>query len=497
MKKIKINTSKLFSVLAVLVLIAFTIAPFLADHQISAYALPSDRTIIMSNTAISGTGVSYQVSFIPSTSGETIGGLVVDFCSDSPIIGYATCAAPTGMTLAGSVTTSTGFSSAPAWTATYNNTGRSSLTLSSASTYTTQANTTISTALSSSSSGTSQSITVASATGYPIAATASPATYFYVTIPSTGEILQVTNTSGTTWQVTRGSNGSVATSAGSGLAITAPPISFTMSNVTNTSAIGAFYARIITFSTGAVATSYGGSNSYSSTIPGTAVDAGGVALYTTNSITISAKVQEYLQFCLYVSMTATSSACSYAGASYAVTLGNTYGILSSTTAYDDSSTRWDIATNASQNAVVAFTGSPLQIGSTGHYLESSSLSGTGAVAATAYSSSVGAAQFGLCVNAAVSGDQSTGYSSANMIWPTTDEYYNATCPNTLAQNNTSPTGTFAFNIAQAATTYGDILGVQKPGVGSTAIITFLGNIAPITIPGSYATNLNFVATGSY
>ena len=61
-----------------------------------AMATPGEvtsRSIQMSNATPSASGVSYLVSFTPATVSQTIGGIIVDFCT-SPILGI-TCTAPT------------------------------------------------------------------------------------------------------------------------------------------------------------------------------------------------------------------------------------------------------------------------------------------------------------------------------------------------------------------------------------------------------------------
>ncbi len=66
---------------------------------------------------------------------------------------------------------------------------------------------------------------------------------------------------------------------------------------TNPSAVGSFYARIFTFSTTADSTTYDSTGSVAN--PGSnVIDSGGIALSTTSELTISARVQEVLQFCV-------------------------------------------------------------------------------------------------------------------------------------------------------------------------------------------------------
>ena len=81
-----------------------------------SYNLISSRSITMSNSTASATSVKFSVSFIPFTTSETIGGIVVDFCGNDPIIGDScTTTAATDANVTSSPTTSgapTGFSTA-------------------------------------------------------------------------------------------------------------------------------------------------------------------------------------------------------------------------------------------------------------------------------------------------------------------------------------------------------------------------------------------------
>lgn len=67
----------------------------------------STRSIQLSDSTPSATGVSYKVTFTP-TSVSTIGAIVVDFCSDSPIIGNTTCAYPANFSVGGATPTTSG-----------------------------------------------------------------------------------------------------------------------------------------------------------------------------------------------------------------------------------------------------------------------------------------------------------------------------------------------------------------------------------------------------
>ena len=102
-----------------------------------AYNLISSRNIIMSDTHVSDSGVSYQIGFTPNTS-ATIKGIVVDFCSTNPLIGE-TCTPPPGFSITTTpvVATSGGVNTGltGTWTASYlvNSTQDSILTLINAS----------------------------------------------------------------------------------------------------------------------------------------------------------------------------------------------------------------------------------------------------------------------------------------------------------------------------------------------------------------------------
>jgi hypothetical protein len=94
---------------------AVTIAPFL-EQTVFAGGQVQSRFIELSDSTPSATGVTYNVSFKP-TSTAAVGGIVVDFCADSPIIYSGTCTFPTGFTLGTSVSVSglTGFTSNTGW----------------------------------------------------------------------------------------------------------------------------------------------------------------------------------------------------------------------------------------------------------------------------------------------------------------------------------------------------------------------------------------------
>ncbi|MDQ2973343.1 MAG: hypothetical protein M3Q79_02590 [bacterium] len=81
-------------------------------------------------------------------------------------------------------------------------------------------------------------------------------------------------------------------------------ISFQLGNgtagngITNPTGTGSFYARILTYSTDTAGDTYDSTTTGANNPPAATVDAGGVAMSTANQITINARVQEVLTFCV-------------------------------------------------------------------------------------------------------------------------------------------------------------------------------------------------------
>lgn len=95
----------------VLTAVAFVLAmsgalPALLGGTVYAGQVTS-RFVQLSDSTPSATGVTYKVSFKP-TSTSTIGGIVVDICSDDPIVGHTTCAYPANFSWGGATPTTTG-----------------------------------------------------------------------------------------------------------------------------------------------------------------------------------------------------------------------------------------------------------------------------------------------------------------------------------------------------------------------------------------------------
>jgi len=395
------NFKKVSAIVAAGFMLA-TIAPVILVDTVAAYGQVTTRSIELSNSAVSSTGVTYLVTFTPATN-VSLGGIVVDFCSNDPIIGD-TCTAPAGFSLGASptVAVTSGIATGGSWGATTNG-GHSTLFETNA---------------------TAQAITG-----------------------------------------------------------TSTPIVLTITGVTNPSALGTFYGRIITYDTQAHA------NAYTATVLGSGVtDAGGVALSTVQQITITSKVQEVLTFCLYTTAF-DNGACSGTGST--VTLGNNNGVLSTSGPFVDNTTKYDIQSNALHGVAIRFTGTVPTSGS--NVIEASTNSGAGATATSAYASTSGSPQFGLCT-------WSAGGTTANLT--PAAPYNDANCNTTTQSAGTGTVGgngtaNFGFNIANASSTYGDVLANAVAGNYAEGEIAFLGNISNTTVAGIYTTTLTFIATGSY
>lgn len=387
-------------------LFSASLVPLLSRQSVSAYGLVTSREIKMSSSAAGATDATYDVSFATATA-ASLGGMVIDFCANSPIVGD-TCTAPTGF-----------------------NTNDAALVLANQSGVTDWA------------------VDVADSTANQLTFTRTAAAV----------------AAGVTISLDLGG-------AGASDGITNP-----------TTANQTFYARILTFTTAA------GAQAYTSTAPGAEpplVDAGGIALSTASQITVTAKVQERLTFCVYTSA-ANYADCSAVSGS-AVTLGDTNGVLSDAGPFVDKNAKYNVSTNASSNVTIRAKGATLTSGSF-------TISQIGATAAA---SAAGTEQFGICTY------RDTGGGSAGLT--PAGPYDDGNCSATTQTAGTATPGgagtaLFAYDTSTAGdnltTTFGDTIATKTPGAQSTGVLVFIGNISTTTEPGIYTATLTFIATGNY
>lgn len=246
--------------------------------------------------------------------------------------------------------------------------------------------------------------------------------------------------------------------------------SFNLTSVTNpNTANHTFYARIYTYATSGGATGYTVANPDAGAVH---IDHGGIALSTAANITVTAKVQEQLTFCVY-----TGANCGAGGT--AVTLG-TNGVLSSSLSYVDKSTKYDVQTNALSGAVVRVKGPTLTSGAN----TIAALSST----PTAYAANT--SQFGICT-----------YQSAGTNLAITANYNGTNggnnCTNTTQGASGDGSAKFYYGTNALSGTYGDSIATESAGTSSTGIVAMLGASSTTQIAGVYVTALIFIATGTY
>ncbi len=440
------NLSRISRLAVALLLILGGFAPVLTTRKASAYSLPDQRYIQMSSSAASADDVVYLLGFITNQGGSDsdIGGLVIEFCSNSPILGD-TCTAPTGF-------------NAHAFT------GDNTLDLG-AQTGTQSVDFTVDTT---------------NATANRIILQRSPAT---TQIPD--------GTSVTIELGTPGAPGSpnVGVSANTG-GISNP----STSNST-------FYARILTYTTAAAA------EAYTPTSIGSPVDAGGIALSTADQITVIAKVPERLTFCVFTdddTGSGSSNSCGTAGTpnndmtTDPITLGDTNGVLRDSGPFVDENAKYTIATNALYDVVVRVSGSTLKTTPTCQEVDApGEPCRIDAIGAVATASVPGSEQFGFC-----SYLEAGTAAGLTFVGPYDDATCEAQTSQTAGTNVTGGAGTATFgfdnnNTDGTTSTYGDDFAQKTPGTFSTGRLVFVGNISVTTEPGIYTTTLTFIATGTY
>lgn len=247
------------------------------------------------------------------------------------------------------------------------------------------------------------------------------------------------------------------------------PTAAAQTTCTSTSGTGCtFYARVYTFSN----STYGTYSSASS--PGNYVDAGGFALATAQSITITATVKESLTFC--VSKTQPSSACTSGVTAPTLTLGHGTPVSLDNTAVDTDSAYFGCSTNANGNVVVRIKGGLLTSPSSNTIPAVSSGGSAGPYAITA-----GTAAFGMRIGTT----SGTDY-SASGVTPTS-KYSSATLyswDTTSSANNTSLGA-------------GDQIATVAPASDAWAKLNFAATASLTTPAGIYTASESLVATGTY
>jgi hypothetical protein len=310
----------------------------------------------------------------------------------------------------------------------------------------------------------------------------------------------------------------------SGQDIAAGPQVFELSGITNPSAIGAspvgtFYARIYTYqgnSYGAYASATNVANSQSPATGGV-VDYGGIALSTSNTITITARVQETLTFCVTKAdptTWTTSHDCSdpvvAAAANYpALTLGHNAGTgaLTLDPSVVDTATIWtQLSTNANSGAVVNLRNSNNTCG--GLSADNNTTCAIPAVAdgqagTAGYQAgpiNAGTASFGVFADSPVN-----DINFAGTLTPT-DAYHDnahATFPADVwyGMDNTTADGAGLIPKTTAGSvksTFGSTVASTTAPLSHIDMRFIFAAAASLTTPaGIYTANLSMVATGTF
>lgn len=290
------------------------------------------------------------------------------------------------------------------------------------------------------------------------------------------------------WTVTA-STGQVQLAKGSGSTATAGVQSFDLTGITNPSTVGTFYARIYTYAD----TSFGGTTTgyTSAAAPGDYKDYGGIALSTVRVISITARVQEQLTFCVSGAAPATWAThdCTDANAATAPVLvlghGTPTPILDSS-AVDTGTVYSQISTNATSGAIIRMRNSNIACG--GLSSDGGTTCGipaTNAGAATPAAITSGTAAFGLFVT--------NGTADVNGIGTVTaDANYNDGTATHYGMDTTSAGGVNVIG------TFGDpVAASAAPVYRIDNSYTFAATASLTTPAGIYTANMDLIATGTF
>ncbi|MFA5172714.1 MAG: hypothetical protein WC426_14220 [Sulfuriferula sp.] len=280
-----------------------------------------------------------------------------------------------------------------------------------------------------------------------------------------------------------GANNRVVFTIGSNSWTSGTPVTLSITGITNPTNVGTgvnngtFYARVLSYDTVAKAKGY---TTADPAVVGAPIDTGGFALSTANKLSVTAKVQEKLTFCVY-----TLADCTAGGSS--ITLGNN-GVLDETQAYNNYDTKFDVGTNAQSGVIVRAK----TFASPGHTLTTGGNS-IAAIGATAAASNQGAEQFGMCVvgsGSLVADSPYTGVEGGADVC--------ATDSTTGSYNQATTFTRFAWDTAATGTTFGD--DIAHSAVATTSVtghLNFIGNIAITTEAGVYTTDISLIATSTF
>lgn len=258
----------------------------------------------------------------------------------------------------------------------------------------------------------------------------------------------------------------------------------TITNITNPSAAGTVFARILTYANSTNADVYSVSDSASAL--GSPVDQGSVAFAITDSVSVSGAVLEALSFCVSAANIIADSDCDNA-TTPVLTLGEDVGdgtkALNATNV-STGSIYTKLSTNAVKGAVVSLK-STAGVNQPGNVpCAGLALYGTGAcsiaAAGTTGSFTAGAGKFGVRATLPTTNDGSDN----NGIIALEDEY---------------DTSDYRLDASAAIGTYGSPLFNTSGGYANNrnVTLTFGATAAPNTPAGKYSAAISLIATGTF
>lgn len=250
-------------------------------------------------------------------------------------------------------------------------------------------------------------------------------------------------------------------------------VSAELTDITNPSAAGTFYAHIDTY-----AGAQGGSR-------GAIIDTGVVAISATNGFEVSGQVLETLTFCVAGAVTADDdeplASCDVSGRDAPNVALGTNGILDASAVNSGPDVHTFLATNAASGVVVNLKSSSLGCGGLSRQGAATIADGCAIEPlATAGSLVIGTPRFGAKVAVNTGDDQAD--LALNGSWNATTYYMNWVTGD--ASGVTSP--------------YGDtIFKTDGPTNGGSADLSFGATSSNVVPAGNYSANLSLIATGKF
>ncbi|OGL24055.1 hypothetical protein A2791_04100 [Candidatus Saccharibacteria bacterium RIFCSPHIGHO2_01_FULL_46_30] len=255
-------------------------------------------------------------------------------------------------------------------------------------------------------------------------------------------------------------------------------VSVPLTGITNPTEAGTIYARILTFASAALA------DAYTSEVPGTSIDQGGLAISITDTSSVSGAVLESMQFCI-ARVEITANCANAAANPPTLKLGQGTGdvLALSSSAISTGNIYTQISTNAVGGAIVSIKSATSCGGLKRLNASVCDIAATGASDFTA-----GQAKFGVKIGAVSDtgpvGDVIGTYQPAGSSIYTTGAY-------AFNYDNTNATG--------VTSTFGDpILDTDgAPVNGKNIPLIFGASVTNNTPAGLYSTDLSLIATGKF